>query len=179
MERLVALFIGIAGVLAFFSTLWVISLEKRLAFAGKKEQANREKILELEAKNTLAELKLSEYRKRLSYFEEKELKDQREKILSVISKAKKAVKLCTPKISENLEAVLKKTKAKTKILSAEPHTKIGKADLRVSNSIDVTIAILDDSQAYLVENNKLAKFPKQKLSKIIKGFDLLWKQASE
>ncbi len=179
MERLVALVAGIAGIMAFFSTIWAISIERQLGLARKKEKANREKILEMEAKSTLVELKLSEYKERLSYFEEKEFKDQREKILSVISKARKTIKLCIPEISGNIEKAIKKAKADARLIVSEPHPQMKKAEIRISRSIDLTLVIIDDSQAYVLENNELSKLSKKKTDRAMEGFDLLWERALE
>lgn len=177
MERLVALAAGVSGIAAFLATLWAMLLERRLETARKREDEAGKRILEIESANKLAELKLSEARKRLAFFEDKELKRQREGIAPLVAKARRAVSICTPEMDELLEAALKRTKAKARIITAQPHTGVGRAEMRASKAIDLTLVLLDGSQGYVLENNHPRKLSMQKLEKAITGFATLWENA--
>jgi len=177
MERLVALAAGVSGIAAFLATLWAMLLERRLDAAGKRESDTRKKILELESRNSLAELALSEAKKRLVFFENKELRSQKDGMAMLVCKARKAISICTPEIDEPLEAALKRTKAKARVITAQPHQAIGRAQMRASNSIDLALILLDGTQGYLLESNRLARLPKERLKKAIQGFETLWESA--
>lgn len=177
MERLVALAAGVSGLAAFFALLWAMLLERRLEAAGKKEGESSRRILELESANALAELKLSETRKKLFYFEDKELKSQKDGISSLVGRARKTISLCIPEIDELLEAALKRTNAKAKIITAQPHTGIEKAEMRTLKSIDLTLVLIDGLQGHLLENNQPTKLSRQKLAKAMAGFATLWESA--
>lgn len=176
MERLVALAAGVSGIAAFLATLWAMLLERRLDAAGKREAEGRKKILELESRNSLAELKLSEAKKHLVFFENKELRTQKEGIAALVAKAKKTISICTPDTDELLEAALKRTKAKTRVITAQPHQAIGRAQMRASSSIDLSL-ILTDGKGYLLESNRPVRLTKDRLEKATAGFETLWESA--
>jgi len=177
MERLVALAAGVSGLAAFFALLWAMLLERRLEAAGKREAESSRRILELESANALAELKLSETRKKLSYFEDKELRSQKDGISSLVGRARKTISICTPEIDELLEAALKRTKAKAKIITAQPHTGIERAETRAMKSIDLTLVLIDGLQGHLLENSSFTKLSKARLAKATAGFATLWESA--